>query len=686
MGGYMKLIICEKPSLAKNVAEALNVRDWKDGYIESDKYIVTWAFGHLLGLKEIKEYEGFENIRWNDITSPFVPDTFEYKVKNDSGVKNQLKIIRELLKNKNIESVVNCGDADREGQLIIDNIIEYCRYKGKVERLWLPEQTQETIREQINQMKDNKEYEKLNLEGKARTYMDWLLGINLTVYLSNKSGEKLRVGRVIIPILKYIYDREIEIRNFVPEKYYGIENEKNIKLISKLKLDKEKAQEKIEELNLHKAKVVSITEKEIKKQAAKLFSFSTLQSFLSEKYQIPFAISSIVIQKLYEDGYLTYPRTNTEYLANNEKEKIAKVIDKIKNDYGYLDIRIRDSKRIFNDLKIESHSAVTPTVKLPNIFELEDIEQKIYKTVLDRFLSNFIKEECILLEKEMLIKVGNEKFSISGKTVKQLGYLKYESEEFTDKVPDLNVDDEFDIDFKVVEKITTKPPRISESNLSQYLKNPLKKLNNIGTDDEEYKQILEGIEIGTEATRTDIIETAKKMGYISQEKNSYKLEPLGEKVIEILNKLQINLYAEKSIEFSKLLKQVYTREKTIDEVINITREELKNIFSKDIEIEKITKDKEVIGICPLCSGNIYQGRTKTGKVNYYCEKYKEGCKFTLWENVKYYKEEIKITKEKAKALLKKNGKAKFKINNKEETLKIEIKNYQGNTYINLKKF
>ena len=128
------------------------------------------------------------------------------------------------------------------------------------------------------------------------------------------------------------------------------------------------------------------------------------------------------------------------------------------------------------------------------------------------------------------------------------------------------------------------------------------------------------------------------------------------------------------------------KEKTIDEVINITREELKNIFNKDIEIEKITKDKEVIGICPLCSGNIYQGRTKTGKVNYYCEKYKEGCKFTLWENAKFYKEEIKITKDKAKALLKKNGKAKFKINNKEETLKIEIKNHQGNTYVNLKKF
>ena len=161
----------------------------------------------------------------------------------------------------------------------------------------------------------------------------------------------------------------------------------------------------------------------------------------------------------------------------------------------------------------------------------------------------------------------------------------------------------------------------------------------------------------------------------------------GDKSFEILDKIFIKKNPNADLGFYKLnYGFIKDGEKTIDEVINITREELKNIFSKDIEIEKITKDKEVIGICPLCSGNIYQGRTKTGKVNYYCEKYKEGCKFTLWENIKYYKEELKITKDKAKALLKKNGKAKFKINNKEETLKIEIKNYQDNTYINLKKF
>lgn len=681
----MKVIICEKPNLAKNVASALGVKEWKDGYIESDKYIISWAFGHLLSLKEIREYENFENIKWQDIISPFVPDHFEYKVKDDKGVKKQLKVIKELLRNKNIESVVNCGDADREGQIIIDNILEYCNYHGKIERLWLPEQTQESIREQINKMQDNQEYQKLNLEGKARTYMDWLLGINLTVYLSNKGGEKLRVGRVIIPILKHIYDRELEIRNFIPKKYYSIENEKNIKLVSKItfdEVDREKAEEKIKELNLYKAKVISINQKEIHKESKKLFSLSNLQSTLSQKYQIPFSKSLIAIQKLYETGYLTYPRTSTEYLASAEKEKIKKIIHKIKNEYGYIDIAFKDSKNIFNDEKIESHSAITPTLLLPNIFDLEEVEQKVYTTVLNRFLANFITDNCIIVEKEMLIEVGDEKFSIKGKSIKEVGYLKYENEEFTDKVPNLNINDEFDVEFKIVNKISSKPQRITESSLSKYLKNPFRKTKDENIeDDEEYRLILDGVEIGTEATRTGIIETAKKMGYISQEKSSYKLEPLGEKVIELLDKLEINLYAEKSVEFSKILKEIYKGNKNINDVIELTRRELEEIFKKNVEIEKINSNKEVIGLCPLCSGNIYQGKNK----NYYCENYKDGCSFTMWEKSKFYKDEITISKDKAKELLRISGSAKFKIKNKEEKLKIVMKHYQGKDYVNFER-
>ncbi|MDD7411021.1 type IA DNA topoisomerase [Fusobacterium gastrosuis] len=648
-----KLIICEKPSLAQNIATALNIKNRKDGYLEDDKYIVSWAFGHLYELKDIKDYPGYENFKWQDLNDPFIPK-FEYKVKDDPGVKKQIKVLKELMK-KDIESIINCGDADREGQLIIDNIINNCGYKGKVERLWLPEQTSETIREQIKNTEDNINFFHLNQEGMARTLMDWLLGVNLTVYLSNKTGVTLRVGRVLIPILKFIYDREIEIRNFIPKKYYVIENESVIKLTCKEKYNlKEETKNKIEKLNQNKAVIKSINEKDLKKQAKKLFSLSTLQSELSKKYKIPFKISLDVIQKLYEDGFLTYPRTNTEYLADNEKIKIKSVINAIKSNGNYKDIDFKDSKSIFDSSKIESHSAITPTIKIPALNSLKDIEKKVYETVLNRFLANFCNEDCIISEREMIINVGEEIFSLKGKTVKKEGFLKYESEEFNDRLPNLSVGDKFDIEFKTIEKETQKPKRITESNLSKYLKNPLKKFKDEDIDkeneddSEEYEQILSGIEIGTEATRTGIIENAKKYGYISQEKSNYKLEPLGEKVIETLDKLRINLYAEKTVEFSKILKEVYNGDKNIKDVINLTENELNKIFRNNTTIEKIERNtREIYGVCPKCGGEIY-----AGEKNYYCNQYKNGCNFSLFKKIKIYgQKEVEITDSKVKMLL-----------------------------------
>lgn len=648
-----KLIICEKPSLAQNIATALNIKNRKDGYLEDDKYIISWAFGHLYELKDIKDYPGYENFKWQNLNNPFIPK-FEYKVKDDPGVKKQIKVLKELMK-KDIESIINCGDADREGQLIIDNIINNCGYKGKVERLWLPEQTSETIREQIKNTEDNINFFHLNQEGMARTLMDWLLGVNLTVYLSNKTGVTLRVGRVLIPILKFIYDREIEIRNFIPKKYYVIENESVIKLTCKEKYNlKEETKNKIEKLNQNKAVIKSINERDLKKQAKKLFSLSTLQSELSKKYKIPFKISLDAIQNLYEDGFLTYPRTNTEYLADNEKIKIKSVINAIKSNGNYKDIDFKDSKSIFDSSKIESHSAITPTIKIPAPNSLKDIEKKVYETVLNRFLANFCNEDCIISEREMIINVGEEIFSLKGRTVKKEGFLKYESEEFNDRLPNLTVGDKFAIEFKTIEKETQKPKRITESNLSKYLKNPLKKVKDEDIDkeneddSEEYEQILSGVEIGTEATRTGIIENAKKYGYISQEKSNYKLEPLGEKVIETLDKLRINLYAEKTVEFSKILKEVYNGDKNIKDVINLTENELNKIFKNNTTIEKIERNtKEIYGVCPKCGGEIY-----ASEKNYYCNQYKNGCNFSLFKKIKIYgQKEVEITDSKVKMLL-----------------------------------
>lgn len=691
----MKVIICEKPSLAKNVADALNIRGRKDGYIEGNDYIVTWCFGHLLTLKDLKDYENYDALKWVDITVPIVPDPFEYKVKDDAGVKKQLKIIKQLL--KNADEVINCGDADREGQLIIDNVINYCNYKGKIKRLWLPEQTPDTIKEAIKNMKDNSCYDNLNREGLARTYMDWLFGINLTIHLTNKAGTLLKAGRVLIPIVRHIYDRDHAIKTFKPTPYFMVENKKNIPLTYKKKFDereKEEAKNIMEQLNSNRGKVINITEKEVEKNPKKLFSLSSLQSELSKKYDISFQSSLKIIQELYEKGYLTYPRTNTEYLAEEEKGKVKQVIEKIKEGYKINNISFKDKKTIFDSSKIESHSAITPTTKLPNIKELKEDEQKVYNTVLNRFLANFATESCIILQKEMEIQVGNNNFKIKGKAIKNKGYLEYESEKIENELPNYNLGDEFEIDFKLENKMTTAPAKINESSLSNYLKNPFKKQKleeeteeeeeENTSDDEDYKMLLKGVEIGTEATRTGIIENAIKIGYIRKNKKNLEITELGEKFIELLDKLKINLYAEKTVEFSQLLKKVYNNEVEIENLLENVRIELRNIYESEVSVQKfVANEKKSFGKCLKCGADIYKGKTKNGKTNYYCSNYRGGCNFTIWGEQKFFKEEIKLKDKDVKDLLK--GEAKLKIGDKTDKFRLKISQWNGKEYVGLEK-
>lgn len=330
-----KLIICEKPSLARNVANALGVNNRQDGYLENDKYLVSWAFGHLLDSYSVSDYLE-RKVKWKDIPFPFIPKEFLNKLKNDEGVKKQFNILKELINRDDVVEIVHCGDADREGQIIIDNIIKEIGTSKSVKRLWLPEQTEETIRKEIHYLKNNEDYKNLHNEGIARRNLDWLFGINLTVYLTVRSGQHLRAGRVLIPVVKYIYDRDMEIKNFISKKYFQAETilEKgNVKvtLTDERKEDTEDKADEIAKILTGKVKVVEVEKKEVIKQASKLFSLSTLQSFLSKNHKIDFATSLKSIQSLYESGYITYPRTNTEYLAENEKDKVKKIIESLKD-------------------------------------------------------------------------------------------------------------------------------------------------------------------------------------------------------------------------------------------------------------------------------------------------------------------------------------------------------------------
>ena len=646
-----KLIIAEKPSLARNIASALNVRVNKEGYMENEKYIVSWAFGHLFKLRDIDGYVG-EKRKWSEVKLPFFPEKFEFDLKNDLGIKKQYKILKNLINSKEVDEIVNAGDADREGQIIVDIIINAIKTDKKIKRLWLPEQTEETIRKAINNLKDNFRYKNLYNEGLARTYMDWLMGINLTRYISLKANTLFPVGRVLIPVIKHIYDKDLAIKNFIPEKYFTIESETMcngtlLKLICDKKynlLELEKAKSYLYELNRNKGIVKDITEKEIILNPPKLFSLSKLQSKLSKENKISFAKSLEIIQNLYEKGFITYPRTNTEYLAEEEKDKVRELI-KLYSNY---ELEFKDSKKIFDSSKIESHSAVMPTLKIPDMNSLNLEEKIIFETVRNRFISNFLKEQAIINQTEIKIAVGNEIFNLKGKSVKQEGFLKYENQKIDNKLPYFEINQEIDVDFKVVDKLTVPPKKITEENLSNYLKNPFRKEKNQENEDDtqEYREIMKGVEIGTEATRTGIIENAKKYGYITFEKQNFSITEKGIKLIELLDLLHINLYAEKTVEFSMLQKDIYNNRKTVDDIIEKTKSELQNIINRDTEVEKFEKEMEVIGKCPKCNSNIYENSK-----SYYCSNYKNGCKTSLWKEASYFGQKIKVNKDNAKKLL-----------------------------------
>lgn len=680
-----KLIIAEKPSLGRNVANALGLKKKGNGYIEGEKYIVSWAFGHLFELSDVDDYFN-KKMKWKEVKLPFTPPKFKFKLKESKGVAEQFKILKNLMGREDIDGIINCGDADREGQIIIDRIIKESKIKKDVYRLWLPEQTKETIIEEVKNIKPDSHYIKLAFEGYSRTVMDWLFGINLTRYITLKSGQLMPVGRVLIPVLKFIYDRDIAIENFVPEKYIQLESEcekdeikfklsKNTKYPMK---NEKKADLKCEELNSNQGKVLSKEDKNIKKQPSKLFSLSKLQSQLSKKNKIDFKSSLEIIQKLYENGYVTYPRTNTEYLAVNEKGKVKQLLKVLSKDHN---VKFKDSKKIFDDDKVESHSAIIPTMKFPKS-NLKNREKIIYETILNRFISNFLVEDTITAKVIITIGVGDEKFKLSGESIVQLGFLKYEPATFENKLPNFIIGDTFEVDFKKISKETNPPRKVSERELSSHLKNPFRKDND--TEEDEYKAILKGIEIGTEATRTGIIENAKKYEYISQNKSNFSLEPLGRKVVDTLDKLNVDLYKTKTVEFSKLLKKVYRGNNTIQDTIDLVTEELQKIINQNIEIPRVynDSDREIIAVCPRCGKNIYENSK-----GFACVGYRDTppCNFTIWKNLKYKSIEVKISKTRAKKLIKGENILINKIKGKDEKLySAEFKLEDTGRYVNLK--
>ena len=541
----MILVLAEKPSVAKTIAAFLKANARKNGYFEGNNYIVTYAVGHLVSLFDMKDYDKDKySGSWKMENYPFIPESkFRFKVDKDKD--KQFKIVSSLINRNDVEYIINATDNDREGELISFLIFMMAKNTKPVKRILVNEWTPEDITRGLNDLKNDEDMRNLQAAGYTRLITDWLIGINFTCAATLKygNGKLLNIGRVILPTVKLVYDRHMEIENFVPEKYYEIEatfRAKNGEYSGKLILDKGKkmsdqdlAKEIISKIDSNIGVINSKVVTKSKEYAPKLFSLTSLQGFITSKYA-SFTSDKVlsICQNLYEGkgkgGYITYPRTDSVYLEESLVGKVEKTLNIIKEGHPCeANIKFSKSKRVFDSSKVESHSAIIPTYIIPPSSLSKD-ESIVYEAIRDRFLANFMPP-AEYENTGIITDVDKYKFQSKGKVLKVMGYLDiYGKSTSGNLLPLVEKGEEVDVlSINPVEKITSPPKPYTEDSLLKAMKNCGK---NVPEDD---TSVLSGYSIGTSATRADVLKKIGQVGYVKKKGKSYSITELGINLVEI---------------------------------------------------------------------------------------------------------------------------------------------------------
>ena len=696
-----KLILAEKPSVAKNIADATDaVR--KNGYFEGQDYIITWAFGHLLQLYDAKDYDP-EMKSWKMEKFPYIPGEFHYKLKTDgkhkdqpdAGVVRQMNIIRSLAMRQDVESIISATDDDREGQIIADEILDYLHTGKPVERILLNEWTAAEVQRGLGSLKPNEEMQPLQDAGFGRQIADWLIGINLTSVAtlkcrSGKNSRLLNIGRVLMPTLKIIYDRDKEIRDFKVTKYYKLKGifetdaKKRFEGIYYVKKnEKFDSPEELEQIRRQiEGHPAEITDKKVTKKkeyAPYLFNLSSLQGFITSKYK-GWTSDRVLktAQDLYEKKLITYPRTASVVLDESLVGKAKKVLEIHRQTSPYQEqMKFHTSKRIFDSKKVESHSAIIPTYMVPK--NLSDSERIVYEAVRTRFLAQFMPvavAEDTVLTLHMLEKTGGTAgegqlaenpetadaetsrstasassesgrtqpgrarmdlpghFIAKGKIQLEPGWKLLEGIDAKEVLlPEVNKGDVVTLVKAEVNEVERKPPKPhTEKTLLRVMETCGRKYEE--KDDQEMMMaILSGFSIGTPATRAETIKKLKDAGYIQAKGKSLSCTELGTKLVETfpvreLFDLEYTGRLEKTL--SDIEKKKHTKKEFLDfvtEFVKTSVEEIKNDKNFGSAAGTTPLHEGPVGKCPECGADVIETEKAFG-----CSRWREGCKFAIWKN------------------------------------------------------
>lgn len=646
-----QLIIAEKPSVARDIAKVLKCSGRRDGFIEGDNYVITWAIGHLITLSEPEDYNEIYK-KWAYKTLPILPETIRLKP-YEKTVK-QLKIITNLVNRQDVESLICATDSGREGELIFRYIYNYTKSNKSFQRLWISSMTDEAIQKGFDQLKDGKEYDNLYHSAKCRSESDWLVGINATRAYTTKNYVLLSVGRVQTPTLALIVNRYLEIEDFKPQDYYEVQSDYGEfkgtwfeKKVGETKiLQREKAQAIAAKIIDQKGLVTKMTNKKNKQIPPLLYDLTELQRDGNRYYGFTAQTVLTIAQNLYEKRKLiTYPRTDSRYLSDDMKGVVKSTMNKI-NVPPYnrairpvLEKGLKFSKRIIDNKKVTDHHAIIPTNLRPKIDGISDDEKKIYNLIVKRFIAVFY-EDHLYNTSELIIEVAEETFVSKGKIITQQGWKKlYRSDKDKKDVelPSLIKGDELDVvGSELLVKKTSPPKPYTEATL-------LSAMENAGrfVEEDDLKEQLKESGFGTPATRAGIIERLIQVKYIRRKGKSLFPTPKGVKLIAIVpEEMKSPITTGK---WEKGLSKIAKGELDSDKFMGSIRRFVTYIVSSAgkssgkvvFEQEKRSDGKTykpkgpVYGHCPVCE----DGQITENSKSFYCTNWRRGCKMTIWKNM-----------------------------------------------------
>ena len=510
----MKLVIAEKPSVAISIAKVIGANTKKDGYYEGNGYKVSWCIGHLIKMANPENYDE-KYKKWNIEDLPIIPTNYKYEV--DKNTKKQFNILKNLMNNKEINTIINACDSGREGELIFRLVYNQVGCKKNIKRLWISSMEDIAIKNGFENLKNGSDYDNLFESARARAIADWLVGINISRLYSILYKQNYSVGRVQTPTLAMIVDRDNEILNFKKEKFYTLEIKTEDFTISTERIDSLEIAEQLRNLLPKTIKINEIIEKEKITKPKKLYDLTTLQREANKLYGYSAKQTLDYLQSLYEKKMVTYPRTDSKYLTEDMKETIKNLINKLDNNFS-LDSNNYNS--IFDNSKVSDHYAIIPTISSTekDLLEIPESERKIYELIKAKLLmacsGNLIENTT-----KITYIYENYKFNANGKVVIEKGFTKYlkdlnKKEIAEPKLPKIKKDDIFNVlSVDIKENFTQPKKHFTEDSL-------LKTMEITGNEVLKKDTEVERKGLGTPATRAGIIENLIYKGYVERDKKN----------------------------------------------------------------------------------------------------------------------------------------------------------------------